>query len=194
MVNSIGFSLLSASYAFSLCTLHFHFHFVLGFSIPGKLPVKVAIFGRGPILSAPTHSASQSGHFWTRSNSERSHFNLEMMMYACVRQLHGAYGATSVVSLKPQLPNMVLGHATCNREMGERHLYTYKRRLDPPVPVLAEQRERESAADRWYAEAVRRKSEHKRKFDETGVDDIECSTVSVWNEGFGRLHSQKLNK
>ena len=27
----IGFSLLSASYAFSLCTLHFHFHFVLGF-------------------------------------------------------------------------------------------------------------------------------------------------------------------
>ena len=90
MVNSIGFSLLSASYAFSLCTLHFHFHFVLGFSIPGKLE---ALFGRGPILSAPTHSASQSGHFWTRSNSERSHFNLEMMMYACVRQLHGAYGA-----------------------------------------------------------------------------------------------------
>ena len=34
--NSIGFSLLSASYAFSLCTLHFHFHFVLGFSIPGE--------------------------------------------------------------------------------------------------------------------------------------------------------------
>ena len=29
----------------------------------------MAIFGRGPILSAPTHSASQSGHFWTRSNS-----------------------------------------------------------------------------------------------------------------------------
>ena len=33
---SIGFSLLSAPSPFSLCTLHFHFHFVLGFSIPGK--------------------------------------------------------------------------------------------------------------------------------------------------------------
>ena len=37
MVYSIGFSLLSAPSPFSLCTLHFHFHFVLGFSIPGKL-------------------------------------------------------------------------------------------------------------------------------------------------------------
>ena len=73
---------------------------------------------------------------------------------------------------------MVLGHAACNREMGERHLYTYKRRLAQPIPVLPEQRERERAADRWYAERVRRKSEHKRKFDETGVDDIECSLTN----------------
>ena len=33
----IGFSLLSAPSPFALCTLHFHFHFVLGFSLPGKL-------------------------------------------------------------------------------------------------------------------------------------------------------------
>ena len=76
---------------------------------------------------------------------------------------------------RPQLANFVLGHAACNKSMGERHLYTYKRDLDPPIPILPEQRERERAADRWYIEMTRRKSEHKRKFDETGVDDIESS-------------------
>ena len=54
-------------------------------------------------------------------------------------------------------------------------MYTYKRDLDPPIPILLEQRERERAANRWYIEMTRRKSEHKRKFDETGVDDIEPS-------------------
>ena len=55
------------------------------------------------------------------------------------------------------------------------HLYTYKREQDPPIAILPEQRKREIAADRWYLEATRRKSEHKRKFDETGVDDIDSS-------------------
>ena len=70
---------------------------------------------------------------------------------------------------------VILIFRACNREMDDKHLYTYKRQLNPPIRVLAEQRERERAADRWYAEALRRKSEHKRKFDETGVDDIESS-------------------
>ena len=90
-----------------------------------------------------------------------------------------------------------LGHAACNRDMDDKHLYTYKRQLHPPIPVLAEQRERERAADRWYAEALRRKSEHKRKFDTTGVDDIESSQEGVVDE-FGTplrfLYKKGFNK
>ena len=41
------------------------------------------------------------------------------------------------------------------------------------TPVLPEQRAREEVAGAWYAEAARRKSEQKRKLEETGVDDIE---------------------
>ena len=123
------------------------------------------------------------------------------MMYACVRQLHGAYGAARAEQPLAYGGEarlwIVLGHAACNRDMDDKHLYTYKRQLHPPIPVLAEQRERERAADRWYAEALRRKSEHKRKFDATGVDDIESSQEGVVDE-FGTplrfLYKKGFNK
>ena len=57
----------------------------------------------------------------------------------------------------------------------DEHSYDKVCERDPPIPILPEQQERERAAHKWYIEMTRRKSEHKRKFDETGVDDIESS-------------------
>ena len=56
---------------FSHCTLHFHFHFVLGFSLPGKLDGFSQWLRR-----SVTFGRAQSFSF---SNSERSHFNSKLI-------------------------------------------------------------------------------------------------------------------
>ena len=87
LIYSIGFSLLSAPSPFSLCTLHF----ALSLSVcTGILPSWKTrwIF----LVAKIIRDIDERSHSHIPILSA-SHFNLEMMMYACVRQLHGAYGA-----------------------------------------------------------------------------------------------------
>ena len=82
-------------------------------------------------------------------------------------------------ALLPNLPLFVLGHGPCNNEDCTQHLYTYKRE-ELQLPCSKEQLEREEAASVHYTKLVERKkalnqsaSMNKRKFDETGVEEID---------------------
>ena len=86
---------------------------------------------------------------------------------------------TNRVALLHQLPLFVLGHDGCNKDGKDKHLYTYKRE-ELQLPCSKAQLEREKAANVHYDELVRRKkalerssSTNKRKFDETGVEEID---------------------